>query len=143
MFADPEAIGSAAAAAVTGGKARWAGTGAASAFELFHFPSAAENVLKEIFKAFSKQFGGQPASSPASALIARAKAHLELFELLKKELQRAKALAVAQRFSLHSLDELGMARMRVMLAMPGEAIEPSQAHYKINVEALPVRSLLA
>ena len=46
----------------------------------------------------------------------------------------------AQRFLLYALDELAMAALRMRIRMPGEAVKPHEAHFKLHEEEVPVKN---
>lgn len=46
----------------------------------------------------------------------------------------------AQRFLLYALDELAMAALRMRIRVPGEAVKPHEAHFKLHEEEVPVKN---
>lgn len=53
---------------------------------------------------------------------------------------KGRALALAQRALLYAADELAMARMRLRVRLPGEAVRPHEAHFKLHEAEVPVKN---
>lgn len=132
--ADDEATAAAAAAAGEGaGGRRGGGDGAAVAETLvFHHPSEAERALRLLLQQLQRH-APRVGAARAAALAEAAGAHLERLEGQRRLFLAARALALAQRMLLYAHDELGMATMRMRLRLPGEAVAPHEAVYKVCV----------
>ncbi|EKX41924.1 hypothetical protein GUITHDRAFT_112060 [Guillardia theta CCMP2712] len=78
-----------------------------------------------VIRTIEKHLKGHP------SLLEKAKAHIQLWDSLKKEFDRGGQLWKAQRERLEKLDELEMATMRIRTRYEGEEVEAEEELYKI------------
>ncbi|KAI8112832.1 hypothetical protein M9434_004152 [Picochlorum sp. BPE23] len=104
-------------------------------------PSQTEKVLKYLAN-FIKSISLRKEDSDEKRqfLLKAAKYHLDLMELRRREFIKVRALAVAQRQVLYSLDELNMCRMRMRLRLSTEhALSAEEERYTVHPFEIPER----
>lgn len=104
-------------------------------------PSQTEKVLKYLAN-FTKglSFDTDDLEEKRQLLLKASKFHLDLMELRRREFIKVRALAVAQRQVLYSLDELNMCRMRIRLRLSSEqALSAEEERYTVHPFEIPDR----
>eukprot|EP00889_Picochlorum_renovo_P000171 jgi/Picre1/27201/NNA_000170.t1 len=104
-------------------------------------PSQTEKVLKYLANFIkSVSLRKEDSDEKRQFLLKAAKYHLDLMELRRREFIKARALAVAQRQVLYSLDELNMCRMRMRLRLSTEhALSAEEERYTVHPFEIPER----
>ena len=80
------------------------------------------------------------AAARRDAAVEAGKALLDWLEAERKLLVKGRALSLAQRALLYAADELVMARMRLRMRLPGEAVRTHEANFKLHEAEVPVKN---
>lgn len=88
-------------------------TAAVAESTVVRHPSQVEQVLRMLMHQLRGVRVPPAVAAQRDVLLTAAKAHLELFEVFKREFLKGRALALEQRQKLYALDELEMCTMRI------------------------------